>query len=97
MSDNRWFAVPPNRQNSFPKWHILILVKLPMQLDMDEPRIIDFLFFLFESWISNLFLKRGWPMIAHERIELRCSAYLWGVAILVKVAGEIKVNDGGCC
>ena len=36
-------------------------------------------------------------MIAHERIELRCSAYLWGVAILVKVAGEIKVNDGGCC
>ena len=36
-------------------------------------------------------------MKAHERIELRCSAYLWGEATLGRVAGEIRVNGGGLC
>jgi len=31
--------------------------------------------------VFKYFLKRGWAMIANERIALRCSAYLWGVAI----------------
>ena len=34
-------------------------------------------------------------MIAHERISMRCSAYLLGIAILGRVAGEIRVNSGG--
>jgi len=36
-------------------------------------------------------------MIANERIALRCSAYLWGIATLGRVAGEIRVNGGGWC
>ena len=35
-------------------------------------------------------------MIA-ERIALRCFAYLWGMATLGRVAGEIRVNGGGWC
>ena len=34
-------------------------------------------------------------MKAHERIALKCSAYLCGVATLERVAGEIRVNVGG--
>ena len=33
--------------------------------------------------------------MAHERIALKCSANLWGVATLGRVAGEIRVNGGG--
>ena len=44
------------------------------------------LFFVF-------FFVRGWAMIAHLRIALRCSAYLLGVATLGRVAGEIRVNS----
>ena len=35
--------------------------------------------------------------MAHEKIALRCSAYLWGIATLGKVAGEVRMNSGGCC
>ena len=35
----------------------------------------------FSDCFFSLFFERGWAMIAHERIALRCSAYLWGVAI----------------
>ena len=42
-----------------------------------------------------IFLKKGWAVIAHERISMRCSAYLLGIAILGRVAGEIRVNSGG--
>ena len=33
--------------------------------------------------------------MAHERIAVKCSAYLLGVATLGRVAGKISVNGGG--
>ena len=42
----------------------------------------------------TFFKKRGWAMIAQERIALGCFAYLLGVATLGRVAGEIRVNGG---
>ena len=59
--------------------------------------IIDLTFTIIDFFERERERERGWAMIAHERIALRCSAYLWGVATLGRVAGEIRVNGGGWC
>ena len=54
---------------------------------------VGYCWFIAHSFLKNIF-KRGWAMIAHERISLGSFAYLLGVATLGRVAGEIRVNGG---